>query len=156
MATTTLPSHTHGGLTSSNLITGTTTAFTGTSTGTFAVDPAYDSMDEMKDFIKDQVKEIKETLAREADDGPMQDMIDLTRVLIEEIRGLRTDLNVLAHPQVPYPQTYPQPQTQPVYPTIGTSAGAPDWKKLNDHVGDALEYSLPDNLKKYMGDKSGK
>jgi hypothetical protein len=151
MATTSVPLHTHntnafGGLASATV----------SNSGTFAVDPAYEPMDEMKEFIKDQIKEIKDTVVREADDGPLQDIIDLTRVLIDEVRGLRKDLNVLAQPQVPYPQPQTQPVPNNLYPTIGTSAGAPDWKKLNDHVGDALEYSLPDNLKKYMGDKSGK
>jgi hypothetical protein len=62
----------------------------------------------IKQHIDERVEELKKAVAREGDDEKMQDLVDLTRVLIEEIRGMREDMNRQDLSHIPPPQ--PQPQ----------------------------------------------
>ena len=151
MATVSGPLHSHNLNASSS----------GLSSATFAVDPAEPmhitspQLDEMGEEIRD----LKKTIIREGDDDRMQDLIDLTRVMIDEMREMRKEMVGIMQQlvQQPIPAPIPQPQPKSPYQPWGTGTGNPnpyttqpdpDGDKYNDQAK-----QLPDEFRqKMMGD----
>ena len=93
--------------------------------------------------MKEQIKDLKKTIVREADDNIMQDLVDLTRVMIEEMRAIRKALEeknsgIGTLPGLPQPQPVPMPQSPTPYQPWGTGTNPnpytteTDWSDLND------------------------